>query len=567
MSKPFDVLPVLPGSIAGDDAVQDMTAAIASVEMDPGLPALLWTYIEDEPSPPDAILDAIAADLHIDDWDEGWDASTKQQALRDAITWHRAKGTPEGVRWTLERAGVPHATVFERWDLLAWLLTKTDKRFDTGLADVEALDQFEREGPFDFDENLGPFAFWVAVRPGWGGIEGDDARPDPMPVVRRSQRVAAERISVFVPKAEPVAWDGRSETDYGLITNSSDLVATLRPDGKYGSAIAVEEGTTNNFSVPRDFTSWQTALGASVTGDSGDGPYGDGKADTLHYDGTGNGQVRQVRSDLQTSTEYTFSVWLRLLSGSPNPSDIQVVASGAGVGTGASMEIGDQISSEWQRFDVQFTTTSSQDNVNCNIRCDIVANVEAWGAQQEAKAIATSFVDGTRADGKLRYDVDVDPEAWAVSASVYIDWARIDDLGTIVSLYKDSGNYVDLRRASDREKVEIVFNKSSVIVSSEADLSEGWHHLTLRQSGDTVSIEEGATTLTNLTTTERIESDWILHVGNHGISGRNANALFSEPLFWRKAPTPSELADQAARVHGFTPLKAGRWPARPIDRL
>jgi len=188
--------------------------------MDPALPKVLRRYIGELSGPPHAVLDAIARHFDADVWDEDWPKGRKQENLRTILRWHELKGTPEGLRLTFERDGVPESRIFEEWPRLQqWLAYQDQRRLDETTLDTEALD-FEPNSFFR-DASLSTWEYWAAIRPGWGpGSEYKRA-------VDLTERASASRVALKVPSVPPSRGatstaDGRYSAGSGFSVDGSD---------------------------------------------------------------------------------------------------------------------------------------------------------------------------------------------------------------------------------------------------------------------------------------------------------------------------------------------------------
>jgi len=227
---PVDISGVLPGSISEDDQVQDMATAVAVATMDPALPKVLRRHIDELSEPPHEVLDAIARHFDADVWDEDWDKGQKRENLRTILRWHELKGTPEGLRLTFERDGVPDSRIFEEWPRLEqWLYYQDQRRLDETALDTEALD-FEPNSFFR-DASLSTWEYWAALRPGWG--PGADFKR----AADLTERTSAIRVGLKVPSVEPAA---DVTTSAGGRYSAGEGFSVDGPDGE----LVVGEGLT-----------------------------------------------------------------------------------------------------------------------------------------------------------------------------------------------------------------------------------------------------------------------------------------------------------------------------------
>jgi hypothetical protein len=240
----------------------------------------------------------------------------------------------------------------------------------------------------------------------------------------------------------PVGLEASTRTDFGLVSDGgTDLVATLRPDGQYGGAVAVEAGTTNVLTSPFDFSdqAWNKN-DLPVTTNAAKGPYNDGTADLLTPTAV-NGSVYQDYSVDPNGKTFTFSVWLR--ADKEHGAAIKLQDNDNSQSNFKTINVG----TEWQRYEVTHTFTSSATEVKSLIWPGdfngTTDPVYAWGAQIEQKETATSVVDGTRASGVLSYDVNLNADSWAVSG--YFPLRDEDSRESLWQYAVDGDNILDVR--------------------------------------------------------------------------------------------------------------------------
>jgi len=221
-----DVRDILTDSIRDDEGVSGIAEAARQPTFTLPSAKVLRRYLDTVAAPPEPILDAIAVALHVEDYDDTWTTSQKQSRLRDAIRWHRLKGTPRGIVFSLERKGVPYTRIFEKWGLTPFLQLETSVRFDETTLDTQPLDQFQ-PGSYYNDDSLTSFEYWVALRPGWGPAN------DYQEAIEQSGRAATRRLSLQVPTVSTTR-TGTSVTQNGKFDEAIDI-----PDG---ATYDVDEG-------------------------------------------------------------------------------------------------------------------------------------------------------------------------------------------------------------------------------------------------------------------------------------------------------------------------------------
>ena len=194
-----------------------------------------------------------------------------------------------------------------------------------------------------------------------------------------------------------------------IIYPEEGSVATLRPnEGRFSGAVAVEEGTTNH--VPGNIQAWSDYISQastySITPVST--PYGSG----VRLTGQSAGRVgKHTNGDVNLGTSYaTASIYFK-----PNVAsailtfywDARDDAGGWRYGTfsNKAINLSAYAPGQWYRL---VCTASVAPNTFAGgtgfyVWAEGTFDVEIAAPQLEAKPFATSFVDGTRANGTLLY--------------------------------------------------------------------------------------------------------------------------------------------------------------------
>ncbi|WP_432643625.1 phage tail protein I [Acidaminococcus sp.] len=100
--KDFDLKLVLPSSISGDKGVKETADAVSEAlnAVTDLIPMeLVYSRID---SLPEDILDILARQFHVDDYDDTANIETKRSQVRSAIAIHRYKGTVYAVRQVVD---------------------------------------------------------------------------------------------------------------------------------------------------------------------------------------------------------------------------------------------------------------------------------------------------------------------------------------------------------------------------------------------------------------------------------------------------------------------------------
>ena len=191
-------------------------------------------------------------------------------------------------------------------------------------------------------------------------------------------------------------------------------VATLRDDGWQGGAVAVEEGTTNLVTTNLGFEDGDETGWTLYTTDSGSynigaayaysGGYG---CQMLNSTGGGFTFVYQYITGLAASGTFSFSSRAKWVSGTFTDAPIEARVYYTDASTDSFYSDALSTLGKWERLSVSFTTDSLKtiDHIRISPNRCTVLNGEIWvdDCQLEQKAFPTSFVDGTRATGRLEY--------------------------------------------------------------------------------------------------------------------------------------------------------------------
>lgn len=100
--KDFDLKPILPSSISGDKGVKETADAVSeALNAVTDLIPMELVYSRMD-SLPEEILDVLAWQFHVDDYDDTANIETKRRQIRTAIAIHRYKGTVFAVRQVVD---------------------------------------------------------------------------------------------------------------------------------------------------------------------------------------------------------------------------------------------------------------------------------------------------------------------------------------------------------------------------------------------------------------------------------------------------------------------------------
>lgn len=188
-----------------------------------------------------------------------------------------------------------------------------------------------------------------------------------------------------------------ARTDTATRINVNGLVETVAEDvpridySKNPSGEFLREPASTNLLLrSEDFSngSWSKSNGLTVTADAIIAPDGTLTADKLTFSTTANSRVEQSKS-VTAATEYTLSCWAKSLTGDQTR---RLGTSGGVVGEYADVVI----TSEWQRFEVTITSSSTTEYpLWSNNNDSSEGEIYVWGMQFEQKEAATSYIPTT----------------------------------------------------------------------------------------------------------------------------------------------------------------------------
>jgi hypothetical protein len=190
-----------------------------------------------------------------------------------------------------------------------------------------------------------------------------------------------------------VPTDGSGDLDFTRASNAT----------RVNSAGLIEKVRTNVNLHSNDFSNanWQKLANATVSATRVADPFGGNTAWQFIYDGTATGRIEQTV--IAAVQKYTFSIWLRVASGTATVN--------LGVGAAGSNFT---VTTTWQRFSI--TEDSVVSFVYPRVRCDSALTIQAYGAQTEISDFGpTDYIPTTTA---------------AVSVGMTADVPRLDYLGS-----------------------------------------------------------------------------------------------------------------------------------------
>ena len=224
----------------------------------------------------------------------------------------------------------------------------------------------------------------------------------------------------------------------------------------------IEESRTNLHLYSEDLSNWSAETGASVTSNAHIAPDGTQTADALN--GTTAGSSAYRITTLSNATTYTFSVFLKYISGVANI-EIQIgdapfsrssttfnVQTGTLVSTaGGSATINsiENYGNGWYRYSITRTTTSSGVGfMDINHTTTTPSTFAVWGAQIEVGSFATSYIPTTTTSVTRAVD-----EA-TITGTNFTDWYNPTE-GSIFAKYSAGTNVSEVPFAITKTGSEI----------------------------------------------------------------------------------------------------------------
>jgi len=146
-------------------------------------------------------------------------------------------------------------------------------------------------------------------------------------------------------------------------------------------ALLLENSATNLINYSEDFTQWAT-FDCVVSSTSNTQPNGKSSGYIATY--SSNSSVVRYFSTVASGTSYIFTAWVK-----SNQNGTIKMARSNQPNDGAYINV----TTEWKRFEVQITPTSSNDGGGFYRLSDSDLNsIEIWGAQLEANSVASSYI-------------------------------------------------------------------------------------------------------------------------------------------------------------------------------
>lgn len=327
----------------------------------------------------------------------------------------------------------------------------------------------------------------------------------------------------------------------GIMNNGTwtagNSVFTMRPqEGKFGGAIAIEEGTTNLIPTPQDWSAW--SHWGNTTYWYSWNQYDDLKMGKVFC---GNAKTNSYLFDyspdmtIVIGQPYTLSVYLKSDSVITIPNARAYLASTTEFAPLQSI----QVTKEWQRFSWTVTPTGTDTLRGLGYELfGIPDNAMIYAAmpQIEAKSFPTSFVNGIRSNGFLKYNIpNLANDDFTISM-----WGKCHENNTSSNYYFDIGDHaMYLMNYGTNITLRTIGDMSQDIIYNNGRINE-WVMLTVVKSGSNNSLYiDGA--LVQTRNNPNIAFKDYLTIGVNYQGGSHFNGLIDELRIDKIARTPEEI--------------------------
>lgn len=215
------------------------------------------------------------------------------------------------------------------------------------------------------------------------------------------------------------------DPDTGFVTSIAANTGRFET-GQFGRALLIENATTNLLTNTEGFGAGWSFTNIVPSATTIEDPEGDSSSKTIKLTAvTDNGTGLQSTTTAINNTSATFSVWMRTITNTRTVTLYLYDTTAAQLASQACT-----VTTEWQRFSVSYTDTSSNAN-NWRVVFKMASSTDViymWGTQLEIKPYMTSYITGesTRNAENIYYDlssVNFNAKQFSISMWVKHPWA------------------------------------------------------------------------------------------------------------------------------------------------
>jgi hypothetical protein len=349
---------------------------------------------------------------------------------------------------------------------------------------------------------------------------------------------------------------GDIATDYIETTTAAVSVGMTanvpRLDYSQGScpSLLLEKQSTNLalYSEQLDNAAWTKSQGFGgtlpiITKNYGISPDGTQNADRIQLTRTTDtSSYSYVYQNLVVSVgvSYTWSVWLKSLSGTPS---VALVFDGSNYANIVTL------TTEWQRY--TFTTNSTDTSIQATFLLfanlsgtSLTADFLAWGAQVEAGSYATSYIPTTSASATRVADAcsktGISSLIGQTEGTLFVEAANLFPSGsrTIGLLYTSGSAYYQIYMNSSNE-VRVDVNGSLIFLGGSIAANTNYKIAFAYKSGEYALYING-TQIATSTSTTMPSSLTDYYLGN--ALGSEQSGVYSQALLFKTRLSNTELA-------------------------
>jgi hypothetical protein len=325
-------------------------------------------------------------------------------------------------------------------------------------------------------------------------------------------------------------------------------------------SLLLEKQSTNVALWSEDYSNavWNKVFNAGgtypvVTANYGISPDGTQNADRIQLARTTTSNsysiVYQTLNGATSGQTYTWSVWLKSLSGTPT---IGIAYDGAGYNNTVTL------TTEWQRHYLSTTATGTLIEAEFLLyqavaATSLTADFLAWGFQLEASSYPTSYIPTTSASATRVADAcsktGISSLIGQTEGVLFIDfvWNQLTGTGSyprIIEAWNDGNNYIQLFNVAGSETVYYeIANGGAIQFSGNTTMNLGRNKLALAYKlNDCVFYKNGFLIASDTSATIPSTNDLGVCGVYNGTSGAQLSASVNQAILFPTRLTNSELA-------------------------